>query len=93
MLEIVEKVNFSARGFGREDVLTLGHVTSLIDLSLMVDLNIQTHSRLLSSPNAIARFALLVESIIAVIFSVLRRFQWDFNLNLNCSENMNLNLR
>ena len=93
MLEIVEKVNFATGGFGCKNVLTLRHVPSLIDLSLVVNLDVQTHSRLLSSSNAIARFALFVERIVPVIFSVFRRLQWDFNLNLNCSENMNLDLR
>ena len=94
MLEVIEKVNFATGCLGRQNVLALRHIPCFVDLPLMIDLYIKTNSGMLSTPDPVARLSLLVQSIIAVIFSVLRRFKWDFDLKFKLnSEIMNLYLR
>ena len=72
MLEVIVKVHLSASGLGSQDVLTLWHVPSPVHLSLVINLNIQTDSSLLLGSNSIACLSFLIQSVIAVIFSVLR---------------------
>ena len=71
MFEIVVKVHLPTRGLRRNDILTLGHVPGSVHFSLVVDLDVQTHSGLLLPSDAVSSLSLFVQSIIAVIFGVL----------------------
>ena len=70
MLEIVEKVHFATSSLGCKDVLALWHVSGFVNLTLVVNLDIEAYTRLLGATNSVTRLALLVQGIVAVFFGV-----------------------
>lgn len=82
VLVIIKDVNIPAIGLGCNDFLILRHVPRFVDLSLMIDLDINLNAILLVLGNA--RSADTVGIIIARIFFVIAcvfgRFKRDFNL-------------
>ena len=82
VLVIIKDVNIPAIGLSCNDFLILRHVPRFVDLSLMIDLDINLNAILLVLGNA--RSADTVGIIIARIFFVIAcvfgRFKRDFNL-------------
>lgn len=77
VLEVVKDVNFSTDSLGRDNIVTLWHVSGSVDFSLVIDLSFNLNSLVLLG---VSPYAIDILGVILIITSIFRRFKRDFYL-------------
>lgn len=77
VLEVVKDVNFSTDSLGRDNIVTLWHVSGSVDFSLVIDLSFNLNSLVLLG---VSPYAIDILGVILIITSIFGRFKRDFYL-------------